>query len=137
MTSAKKTHHKKKQNKTSKSNKTTKKMTFLEKFTTAVHHYQIVWGIHGTDGWVMCDSILSKNKGVIPFWSTEKAAAIHCVEEWKDYKATPISLDEFIDFWLVELANDGVFFGIEWNDKLKGDEIASHILEAEFLKQVE
>ena len=127
---------KKKRNKT-KQNKKLRidKITVLEKFTSTVRHSKTVWSIHGSDGWVVCDSILSENKGVIPFWSTEKAAEIHCVEEWKDYKPTPISLDEFIDFWLVELANDGVLFGIEWSDKLKGDEIASHTLEAEFLKK--
>ena len=135
MSSMKKKSNKTKQNKKSRINKITRKITVLEEFTSIVYHSKIVWSIHGSDGWVVCDSILSENKSVIPFWSTEKAAEIHCVEEWKNYKPTPISLDEFIDFWLVELANDGLLFGIEWSDTLKGDEIASHTLEAEFLKK--
>lgn len=119
----------------SKKNKDTVKKTPLEKFVTTVSKSKKIWGVHGNDGWVVCDALLTENKGVIPFWSTKKAAELHCVEEWGDYSATLISLEEFLDFWLVEVAHDGLLFGLEWNRELRGEEIDPVNLEAEFLRQ--
>lgn len=137
MTSQKKTFNKSNSKKMQISPKKTsaspKQKTPVEKFVHSVRSSKKIWGIHGIDGWAVCDSALFDNIGVIPFWSTKKAAAVHCVEEWAGYTATAIAFDDFLDFWLVELANDGVLFGPDWNAELKGEEVNSVDLEAEFL----
>lgn len=139
MTSQKKTFNKSKQKKTTasaqKASASSKQKTPVESFVHSVRASKKVWGIHGHDGWAVCDSALHENIGVIPFWSTKKAAAIHCVEEWNEYQPSAISYDDFLDFWLVELANDSVLFGPNWDAELKGEEVNSVHLEAEFLRQ--
>lgn len=138
MTSQKKTFNKSNAKKIQVSSKknapVTPKKTEVEKFIHSVRASKKIWGIHGVDGWAVCDSALFEDVGVIPFWSTKKAAAIHCVEEWSAYQPTAIAFDDFLDFWLVELANDGVLFGPNWNAELKGEEVKSIDLEAEFLR---
>jgi Protein of unknown function (DUF2750) len=73
---------------------------------------------------------------VMPFWSSQEAALVHCSEEWSDYKPEAIPLDVFCEGWLQEMYDDGVLIGTNWDESLNGPEVEPReILEALALVQ--
>ena len=53
----------------------------------------------------------------MPLWSTQELALQHCVDEWKDYVPTKITLSDWLEFWLEDLSEDGVIVGINWQEE--------------------
>lgn len=85
--------------------------------------YGCVWGLEGPDGWALCPSEKYDSSEVMPFWSEPEMAEVHCVDEWKDYKVVPVSLEEFIDDWLPGMHEDVYLVGINWDEDMDGEEI--------------
>lgn len=94
-----------------------------ESFIDEVLDTEVIWGLCAEEGWAVCDSNDFEGRQAMPFWSNEKLAQALCVEDWSDYKATPIRFDEFIDAWLHGMHEDEVLVGINWDDELVGPEI--------------
>lgn len=84
---------------------------------------QQVWALQFDDEWVVCDSNEQPGRDVMPVWSAEADAQRHCVDEWADYQAAPIALEEFMEEWVNDLAEDQVLLGINWNADLDGVEV--------------
>ncbi len=109
----------------------------VEQFVSACRIQNQVWGIHCEDGWVTCPSSLYEDMNVIPFWTNAAAAEANRIDAWKNYDLQMVPLDEFIDIWLIEFANDHhVLVGPNWESELFGEEIQPIEMEAEFLKQM-
>lgn len=98
----------------------------LLSFIEETQSTQLVWGLKNEkDGWLACDSIEFETSEVMPFWSSKEDAQQHNLEEWADFVVVSIPLDEFVEEWLVSLAEDGVLIGANWNAELEGKEIES------------
>ena len=82
-----------------------------------------VWGLQSDDGWVVVDSTEFEDSEVMPFWSEEAYAKSHCVGEWDNFRPVAMDLDEFVEEWLVGMAEDGILVGPNWNDDLEGLEV--------------
>lgn len=82
-----------------------------------------VWSLKTSGGWVVCDSEEFEKTDVIPFWSEEAFAKVHCKDEWADYEPVVLDLEEFATAWLPDMATDGVLVGPNWNTDLAGLEI--------------
>ena len=95
--------------------------THLSNFIAQVKSTQTFWALHdkSSDGWVILDSINFENTDVMPLWSTADLAKIHCVDEWQVYEPMSITLAEWLEFWVEDLADDNVLIGLDWQD---GDE---------------
>lgn len=94
-----------------------------ENFIDEVLNTEIIWGLSNEEGWASCDSNDFEGRTTIPFWSDEKLAQALCVDDWSDYKATPIRFDDFIDAWLHGMHEDEVLAGINWDNELIGPEV--------------
>ncbi|MCG9965173.1 MAG: DUF2750 domain-containing protein [Shewanella sp.] len=88
----------------------------LAGFIENVKEHQTLWGLMDEtgEGWVVCDSGEFEDTDVMPLWSSETQAKSHCTEEWKDYQAVAISLEEFLEYWVSDLNDDGVLIGVDW-----------------------
>ncbi|NMH63666.1 DUF2750 domain-containing protein [Shewanella salipaludis] len=88
----------------------------LAGFIENVKQDQILWGLQDEtgEGWVVCDSSEFEDTDVMPLWSSQAAAKSHCSDEWQDYQAVAITLDEFLEFWVSDLNDDGVLIGVDW-----------------------
>ena len=82
-----------------------------------------VWGLQSEEGWVVVDSTEFEESEVMPFWSEEAYAKAHCVGEWEEFKPVAMDIDEFVEDWLVGMAEDGILVGPNWNDDLEGLEV--------------
>ena len=88
----------------------------LASFIDNVKEQQAVWGLQDEtgEGWVVCDSSEYEETDVMPLWSSEAQAKVHCTEEWKDYQPAPIVLEELLEYWIQDLHDDGVLVGVDW-----------------------
>ncbi|TQV76019.1 DUF2750 domain-containing protein [Exilibacterium tricleocarpae] len=82
-----------------------------------------VWGLEGPDGWALCPSEKYPDSDVLPFWSQPEFAQGHCVDEWVDYRAVPVSLEELLEDWLPGMHNDVLLAGINWTADMVGSEV--------------
>lgn len=82
-----------------------------------------VWGLEHDEGWALAPSVDDESVSVMPFWSDESAAAACASDEWSEYRASPIPLDDFLDDWLPGMAEDGYRVGVGWDDDLLGPEL--------------
>jgi hypothetical protein len=98
--------------------------TTLTTFLADVKNKQSFWALQEKSGedWVVLDSINFENTDVMPLWSTEELAQVHCVDEWEDYVPTKITLSDWLEFWLEDLSEDGVIVGINWQEEVADPE---------------
>ena len=82
-----------------------------------------VWGLRYGENWVVCRSAEFEDADVMPLWSAEGDARLHCVDEWADYEPEVIELEEFLDIWINDLDEDDVLVGPNWNADLEGQEL--------------
>ena len=87
-------------------------------FMTQVKTTQTLWALQdqASEGWVILDSINFENADVMPVWSSSELAQEHCIDEWQGYVARAISIGDWLEFWLEDLAEDNVLVGVEWRD---------------------
>lgn len=106
----------------------------LSQFIQTVKSTQHIWALHdkASDGWVILDSINFENTDVMPLWSSEQLASKHCTDEWQDYSPVKISVADWLEFWVEDLAEDNVMIGVDW----QGDEEYLEIELAEFSQKV-
>ncbi len=91
-------------------------MTQLQTFIDNSKTEQVIWALQdpATEDWVVCDSLEFEETDVMPLWSLQSAAKAYCEDEWKDYQAVAISIDDFLEFWVHDLNKDGLLVGLEW-----------------------
>ncbi|MFG0832057.1 DUF2750 domain-containing protein [Aeromonas bivalvium] len=82
-----------------------------------------LWGLRYGEDWVVCRSAEFEDADVMPLWSSEGDARLHCVDEWADYEPELIDLEEFLDIWIGDLDEDDVLVGPNWNGDLEGQEL--------------
>lgn len=71
-------------------------------------------------GWAYCPSNQDETD-VLLFFSTEAAAKALQTKEWADYHL--IRLDLFMDGWLPNMIDDGLYCGLNWGPELVGLEL--------------
>ncbi len=82
-----------------------------------------VWALESDQGFALCPSVDNDELDVMPLWSQPEYAKQHAKEEWKEYAAVPIALDELLDDWLTGMHADLLLVGVNWNTDLEGVEV--------------
>ena len=92
-----------------------------------------VWGLRDKQGnWALVDSDEVAGIDVMPFWSNQQSAEIHCTDQWSIYEPVAIAMESFLDNWLIGMHQDIIRVGINWNQDLEGQEVEPLDLLAEF-----
>lgn len=104
----------------------------LDRFIVESIENHCVWGLRGPEGWALCASENHEDVDVIPFWSQESFAQIHCQDDWAAYTPVAIELEEFLEDWLPGMHEDLLLLGINWNQALDGEEMEPLDLLEEF-----
>jgi hypothetical protein len=104
----------------------------LDQFIVEAIEQGCVWGLQGPEGWALCASEKYENSDVMPLWSRDEFARVHCQEDWQDYTPVPIELEELLDDWLPGMHEDVLLVGINWNADLEGEEMEPLDLLEEF-----
>ncbi|ACE85945.1 DUF2750 domain-containing protein [Cellvibrio japonicus] len=104
----------------------------LDRFIVEALERGCVWGLQGSEGWALCASEEHDDMDVMPFWSQESFARVHCVDDWAGYTPAAIDLGEFLEEWLPGMHEDLLLVGVNWNQELDGDEMEPIDLLEEF-----
>lgn len=85
-------------------------------FISQVKVPQTVWALQdkSSEGWVVLDSVNYEETDVMPLWSSKELAQNHCTEEWADYVPAAISVADWMEYWVEDLAEDNVMIGVNW-----------------------
>ena len=97
---------------------------------------KLVWGLKDKQGWANTDSSAEEEGDVIPFWSDKAYAKASARDEWKRYLPVAIPLTEFLESWCVEMAENNVLAGINWDANMFGKEVNALELALDILEQV-
>lgn len=108
-------------------------------FAKAVCKSKIVYGLESEEGFAISDSADYDDENgepveVICFWSEEAAAASCAKEAWANYQVVEIPLAEFMENWCIEMNNEGLLAGIDFDANLSGSEIEPLELALELAK---
>ncbi|QTH64984.1 DUF2750 domain-containing protein [Psychrosphaera ytuae] len=93
-------------------------MSTQQQFFEEIAATQMIWALHDkeTDGWVIVDSVQFEDTDVMLLWSRESIAQSNCTDEWAQYVPTQISVAEWLEFWVEDLATDNVMIGLDWQE---------------------
>lgn len=113
----------------------------METFVKAVCKSKLVYGLESEEGFAVLDSMdYDDDNGepveVICFWSDEALAAASAKEAWANYQVIEIPLAEFMENWCIEMNNDGLLAGIDFNEDLNGSELEPLELALELVKEL-
>ena len=96
-----------------------------KQFIDDIIENKTVWGLNlkDKDGWAVAISNEYEDTEVMTFWSNEVYAKACIKEEWDNYEACSISLENFLDNWLTGLNDDELMAGVNWDMNLIGLEV--------------
>lgn len=110
-------------------------------FVKALCKSRIVYGLESEEGFAISnsadyDDVNGEPVEVICFWS-EEALADSCRKgAWANYQVVEIPLAEFMENWCIEMNNDGLLAGIDFDEHLSGPEIEPLELVLELVKEL-
>ncbi|WP_349775614.1 DUF2750 domain-containing protein [Halalkalibacter oceani] len=84
-----------------------------EYFIKKVADFEEVWGLLD-EGWAISED--DNGNPLMPFWPKKEFANLCAVDEWKNYKAEQIELEDFLQEWLPGMKVDGIKPSIFWNN---------------------
>ncbi|HAB34196.1 DUF2750 domain-containing protein [Exiguobacterium acetylicum] len=95
-----------------------------EDFLQTVLETDAVYGLSKFEqsGWAYCPSN-QEETDVLLFFSTEAGAKALQMKEWADYHLIRLDLDLFMDGWLPNMIDDGLYCGLNWGTELVGIEL--------------
>ncbi len=105
---------------------------FIEKTAAS----KLVWALKSKNGWANSHSNDSEDVDVIPFWSDRAYAKVCARDDWKGYLPVEIPLAEFLENWCMEMADNEVLAGINWDANMFGKENTALALAVDILEQL-
>ncbi|MDN3549535.1 DUF2750 domain-containing protein [Mucilaginibacter aquaedulcis] len=106
-------------------------------FINRVAATKLVWALKSKDGWANSHSNDDEAIIVIPFWSDRAYAKVCAKDDWKGYLPVEIPLADFLENWCVELAENEVLAGINWDANMFGKESEALSVALDILKQLD
>lgn len=91
----------------------------LNEFITQVKPNQTFYALQDPNSqeWLIVDSINFEQTDVMPLWSTQAQANAHCEGEWSSYQVAPISLSDWLEYWIEDLNQDNIIIGVNWDEE--------------------
>ncbi|MBB6129229.1 DUF2750 domain-containing protein [Mucilaginibacter lappiensis] len=105
---------------------------FIEKVAAS----KLVWALKSKNGWANSHSNESEDVDVIPFWSDRAYAKTCARDDWKGYLPVEIPLAEFLESWCIEMADNEVLAGINWDVNMFGKESTALNVALDILEQL-
>ncbi|MCO5934145.1 DUF2750 domain-containing protein [Mucilaginibacter sp. RB4R14] len=110
----------------------TKYIAFVEKVAASKQ----VWGLKSKAGWANADATENAEVAVIPFWSERGLAKLGARDDWKTYTPTEIPLAIFLEDLCMDMAENDVLAGVEWDTKMFGTEAVALVAALDILNRL-
>jgi hypothetical protein len=95
--------------------------SFIEKTAAS----KLVWGLYDKKVWASSHSAESEDIDLVPLWSERSLAKICVKDDWRGYTPTEIPLAEFLESWCIDLAENEILIGVNWDANLLGWEASA------------
>jgi hypothetical protein len=95
--------------------------SFIEKTAAS----KLVWGLYDKKNWASSHSAESEDIDLLPLWSERSLAKICAKDDWRGYSPTEIPLAEFLESWCIDLAENEILIGVNWDTNLLGWEASA------------
>ena len=105
---------------------------FIEKVAAT----KLVWGLKSKTGWANAEATGNEEVAVIPFWSDRALAKICARDDWKTYTPTEIPLAIFLEDLCMDMAQEEVLAGINWDAKMFGTEADALVVTIDILNRL-
>lgn len=109
-----------------------KYIAFIEKVAASKQ----VWGLKSKTGWANADATENAELAVIPFWSERGLAKLGARDDWKTYTPTEIPLAIFLEDLCMDMAENDVLTGVEWDTKMFGTEADTLVVALDILNRL-
>lgn len=109
-----------------------KYIAFVEKVAASKQ----VWGLKSKTGWANAGATGNEEVAVIPFWSDRALAKICARDDWKSYTPTEIPLAIFLEDLCLDMADNEVLAGINWDAKMFGTEADATVVALDILNRL-
>ncbi|WP_299359040.1 DUF2750 domain-containing protein [Mucilaginibacter sp.] len=106
--------------------------SFIEKTAAS----KLVWGLYEKRGWASSHSAESEDVDLVPLWSERSLAKICAKGDWRGYTPTEIPLTEFLESWCLDLAENEIMIGVNWDANLMGWEAGALSVALDILTQL-
>ncbi|WP_214071418.1 DUF2750 domain-containing protein [Mucilaginibacter sp. dw_454] len=105
-------------------------------FVEQVVASKLVWGLQNKKGWANSHADVNEDITIVPFWSERALAKASAKDDWRDYTATEIPLNEFLESWCIGMADDDILAGINWDAEMFGKEAGGLDLALDILNRL-
>lgn len=110
-------------------------------FLATICETQKVYGLESNDGFATSDSNDYTDENgepveILCFWSKKALAEKSANNDWADFTAIEIPLNEFIENWCVGMSNDALLIGTDFDENLAGLEIEPLELVLEIIQEL-
>lgn len=92
---------------------------FIEKTVAS----KLVWVLKGKNGWANSHAADNEDVVVIPFWSDRALAKVCAKDDWRGYLPVEIPLAAFLESWCVDMAENEILAGTNWDTNMLGKEV--------------
>lgn len=97
----------------------------LTHFVNEIIKTETVFCLEDKNGIAFSESVLFQDDNgqgvpVICFWATHTLAKESCVDAWANYTINEMCLTTFIEDWLVQIYNDSLIVGLNFNKEMLG-----------------
>lgn len=83
-----------------------------------------IWGLdHEEEGTAMSASSDDEDTGIVPFWSNKAAAQACAKDGWAKYELFSLDLPLFLEQTVIQLSNDELIIGTNWDPAMYGMEV--------------
>lgn len=98
-----------------------------QKFIEEAIARETVFVLEDKNGTAYCESLFFRTDAgeavpVVCFWSSRPLAESAATESWAHYKINEMCLATFIEDWLVQLYNDSLIAGVNFDRNMEGTE---------------
>ncbi len=105
-----------------------------EYFIKRVADWRQIWGLRGTDGWVVSGD--KEERIVFPVWPHPRFAQACATNGWSGTTPQPISLVEWYNEWVEDMDADGWLVGVFPDLDLKGVVVSPERLTEDLLEEL-
>jgi hypothetical protein len=105
---------------------------FIEKTVAS----KLVWVLKGKNGWANSHAADNEEVVVIPFWSDRALAKLCARDDWKGYSPVEIPLAEFLESWCVDMSENEMLAGTNWDTSMVGKETEALQVALDMLNQL-
>ncbi|MCT2561813.1 DUF2750 domain-containing protein [Chryseobacterium herbae] len=103
-------------------------------FVRKVADFEQIWGL-SDNGWALLGDDIGNQ--ILPLWPEKEFAELCAVDQWKEHKAEPIELDNFIEKWVPGMTKDKILINIFLTPKAKGTVISPADLYSDLQDELE